>query len=527
MPAGGGIIQIAALGRQNDYINKDPNFTLFKTSHNKYTNFSEDFEWQDMNGVISFGAQKAPATISRYGDLITDVHLWVGLPPIRAPVNGAWNFRAAATPASGTPGTVGYIKAEPVQYWPAAAYWVNAVGYALIEEVALEIGSQDIDTLYSDYLFLWEELTQRPGARVREAVGRHEWSEDVENYMIEYAAKYRELFVQLPFFFNKYFLEKGLALPLISLTYHEIKIKVSFAKIDEIACVVVQHPDHPQYDSDDIEKWLLIDNNVNYSMATDQVAFPGRGLAQVSAIPINANTGNALQTTELVAKLLVTYIYLDAAERTTFSQADHEMLVTTIQRQQNSIATPGLMQDSLKLYFNHPSNFIMWVVRPHNYKTNQGRRRFSVGHKDRFDYSAKVPNPNMQWGDVVDPVSNATLKLNSHERWPENMSSQFFRVIQPQLKFENTPKAYLYVFCFSIAGGVWNPTSTLNFSRIEHTQLDLKYNNPSNKTVTTDMAKTVNDNVSGQIQPSDILIFVESFNLLVIKNGMGGLRFSN
>ena len=195
----------------------------------------------------------------------------------------------------------------------------------------------------------------------------------------------------------------------------------------------------------------------------------------MSPIPINKDTSNTLQTTELVAKLLVTYIYLDVEERNTFSQTDHEMLVTTLQRQQNSIATTGLPQDSLKLYFNHPSNFILWAVRPHNYKTNGGRRRYSIGHKDRFDYSAKIPLPGSDWGDIVDPITHATLKLNSHERWPENMSSNFFRTIQPQLKFENLPNSYLYVFCFSIAGGVWNPTSTLNFSRIEHTQLDLKY----------------------------------------------------
>ena len=490
MPAGGGIIQIAAIGRQNDYLNANPSFTLFRTSHNKYTNFSEDFEWQDMNGVVSFGAVKAPATISRYGDLITDVHLYVTLPGIRAPADGAWNLK---TPASGTPGDPAYV---PAEYYPAAAYWVNAVGYALIEEVSLEIGSQDIDTLYSDYLFLWEELTQRPGARVQETIGRHEWSEDVENFMVEFSSQSRELFIQIPFFFNKYFLEKGLALPLISLTYHEIKIKVTFAKIEDICCVVTKHALHPGYDSDDAEKWLLVENGASYA-----------GLPGASGIPTNISTGQALQTTQLVAKFLVTYIYLDVDERNTFSQADHEMVITTLQRQENTISTEGLTQDSLKLYFNHPSNFILWVVRPQNFKTNAGRRRFSVGHKDRFDYSAKVDNPAIRWGDVADPVTNATLKLNSHERWPDMMSSKFFRKVQPLLKFENTPTSYLYVFCFSIAGGVWNPTSTLNFSRIEHTQLDLKY-------------KT-------DIQRSDILIFVESYNLLVIKQGMGGLRFSN
>jgi hypothetical protein len=488
MPAGGGIIQIAAQGRQNDFINKDPNFTLFKTSHNKYTNFSEDYEWQDMNGVISFGAQKAPATISRYGDLITDVHLWVDLPPIKAPANGTWNIKPGKSHPS----------SNPADYYGAAAYWVNAVGYALIEEVSLEIGSQDIDTLYSDYLFLWEELTQRPGARIREAVGRFDYSETVEEDMVEFASKGRQLFIQIPFFFNKYFLEKGLALPLIALTYHEIKIKVSFAKIEDVCCIVVQHNDHPDYNEDDAEKWLLIENNVSYT----------GDLAAISPIPINGKTGALLQTTELVAKLLVTYIYLDVEERTTFTEQDHEMLVTTLQRQTNTIAVEGLSQDSLKLYFNHPSNFLLWVIRPHNYKKNEGRRRYSVGQKDRFDYSKKVANPALSWGDVADPITSSTLKLNSHERWPENMSASFFRIIQPQLKFENIPSSYLYVFVFGAAGGVWNPTSTLNFSRIEHTQLDLKYNNETTP-----------------IKPSDIILFVESYNLLVVKSGMASGKF--
>lgn len=491
MPAGGGIIQIAAQGRQNEVINAEPNFTLFKTSHNKYTNFSEDFEWQDFNGVVSFGAQKAPTTISRYGDLITDVHLWVSLPPIRPPADGLWNQKTPADPTATPPVAATYYK--------AAAYWVNAIGYALMEEVSLEIGSQDIDTLYSDYLFLWEELTQRPGARVRESVGRFEWTEGIETEMIEFASKQRDLFVQIPFFFNKYFLEKGLALPLISLTYHEIKIKISFAKIEDIACVVVQdHVLHPGYlaAAEQQGRWLLIENGVGYA-----------GLPGASAVPINDKTGAALQPTELVAKLLVTYIYLDINERTSFTTSGHEMLITILQRQLNSVATPGLTQDSLKLYFNHPSNFVLWVIRPRNYKTNAGRRRYSVGHKDMFDYSKKIDTPNTDWGLVEDAITNTTLKLNSHERWPENMPAHFFRVMQPQLKFENIPQSFLYVFCFSIAGGVWNPTSTLNFSRIEHTQLDLKY--------------------AANIEPSEIIIFVESYNLLVIQNGMGGLKFSN
>ena len=478
MPAGGGIIQIAAIGRQNDVINKNPNFTLFKTSHNKYTSFAEDFEWNDMNGVISFGAQKAPSTISRYGDLITDLHLWVSLPPLAAPMNGDWNAHIVNVP-DGSGGTT-----QQTQYYPSGAYWVNAIGYALINEITLEIGSQDIDTLYADYMFLWEELTQRPGARIRESIGRFDWSDTVEDDMIEFSSKKRDLFIQIPFFFNKYFLEKGLAIPLISLTYHEVKIKISFASVIDVTCVVKKTGEDENF----TDKWIL------------QESGP-------SSIPLNTNTGQPLMTTDLVAKLLVTYIYLDVDERNAFSQNDHEIVVTILQKQQNTIATSGMTQDSLKLYFNHPSNFLLWVVRPQNFKTNVGRRRYSVGYKDWFDYSAKIANTMLPFGDIADPISSATLKLNSHERWPEYMTSAFFRVIQPLLKFENVPSSYLYVFCFSIAGGVWNPTSTLNFSRIEHTQLDLKYNTSS----------------QNPIQISDIILFVESYNLLVVKQGMAGL----
>lgn len=482
MPAGGGIIQMAAVGRQNDHINRNPSFTLFKTAHNRYTSFAEDFEWNDMNGVISFGAQKAPSTVSRYGDLITDLHVYFELPGISAPPDGSWNAYTE-TDEEGTTVT---------RYYPKAAYWVNAIGYALIDEITLEIGSQDIDTLYSDYLFLWEELTQRPGARIRESVGRFDWSDTVESDMVEFSSQPRNLFVQVPFFFNKYFLEKGLAIPMVALTYHEIKIKISFAQIADVTCVALQKGNNENFR----DRWELV---------PDQV-------------PIHNAKRSPLTSGDLVAKLLVTYIYLDVEERNTFAQSEHEMLVTTLQRQQNTIATEGMTQDSLKLYFNHPSNFLLWVIRPQNWKTNAGRRRYSVGFKDRYDYTQKVVDETLPFGDVQDPITNATLKLNSHERWPENMSAAFFRVIQPQLKFENTPSAYLYVFCFSIAGGVWNPTSTLNFSRIEHTQLDLKYNNAAVVRGTT---------INNPIPPSDILIFVESYNLLVVKQGMGGLRFSN
>jgi len=460
MPAGGGIIQIAAQGRQNEFLNANPTFTLFKSTHNRYTNFAEDFEYNDFNGVASFSAQKCAATISRYGDLITDLFLWVQLPGIRPPADGDWNSYTETDPvldSNGNPTTDSngnVITQQVTKYYPTGAYWVNAVGYALIEEVSIEIGSQDIDTIWGEWAFIWEELTQRPGSRIRESIGKFQWSESVEEDMMEYSAQPRSLYIQLPFWFNKYFLEKGLALPLISLTYHEVKVKVTFSSVDNLTCVVKKTGENELFR----DKWYLVEQKPN-------------------SVPISKLTGNALQASDLVTKLLVCFIYLDTDERNAFSTTDQSYVITCMQKQTASIATTGLTGDSIKLYFNHPCNFLLWVARTLDWNRSTGRRRYSVGYKDRFDFSTKISNSNLPFDDVDDPITNATLKLNGHERWPEGQESSFFRVIQPLLKFENVPSSYIYVYCFAISGGAWNPNSTLNFSRIEHAQLDTKYQN--------------------------------------------------
>jgi hypothetical protein len=305
--------------------------------------------------------------------------------------------------------------------------------------------------------------------------------------MLEFAKQERTLLVQLPFFMSKYFLEKGLSLPLVALTFHEVRVKVTFASIADLTCVIKQTRENDDF----IDMWTLEE-------------------AGPASIPINRKTNAPLANNDLVASLLITYVYLDAAERDSFTSQEHEMLITTLQRQQNSVATTGLVQESIKLFFNHPSNFLLWTIRPQNWRTNAGRRRYSVGFKDRFDFSKRVASASFPYGDVADAIKSATLTLNSHPRWPENTPATFFRVTQPLLKFENIPSTHLYVFCFSIAGGVYQPTSTLNFSRVENAQLQLTYNNDGSP-----------------IPPSDVTFYVDAYNLLIVRAGMAGLRFSN
>ena len=423
--------------------------TLFKSQHKRYTNFAEDFEENDFSsGSVGFG-QKVSANVSRYGDLVSDVLLEVSLPAISA--------SATVLDASG----------NSVADANKAAYWVNAIGYAIISEVEIEIGGTEVDTLYAEWMFFWEELTQRPGARLGEQIGKFAYSADVEEDMIEFASQARTLYVPLPFWFNKYFMEHGLAIPLIALTYHEIKIKVTFRPLSECCAVVYKDTDATWGDY--------------WACAEDK-------------IPLNTATGSALAASDMDSRLLISYVYLDTEERQAFASVHHEYLISTVQRQMHSITSAGAASDQIKLFFNHPSNCLVWMVRPTAWMTS--RRRFSVGHKDRFDFSLKVDDSSVSmWGDITDPVSKASLTLNGHDRFPSQLPGLFFRQVQPQLKWPNTPSGFLYVFTFSALGGIWQPSSTLNMSRIDHVQLELKY--------------------GANIPTSDVFVFNEAYNLLV------------
>jgi len=422
MPAGGGVIQIAAVGRQNAHLNGNPDHTLFKTQHRRYTSFAEDLEYNDFSsGSVGFG-QKVSASISRYGDLVSDLMLEVKLPKIEAV--GAVAFAAAGV--------------------------VDASGDAVAEAygaVQIEIGGTEIDTLYPEWMYFWEEMTQRPGARLGEQIGKFSYSATVEDDMIEFASQDRCLYVPLQFWFNKYFMEHGLSIPLIALSYHEIRVRVTFRSIAELTVTVFEDPG------------TLLAPATPFLSSTDAVSV------------INSNTASTLVSADLEARLLVSYVYLDAEERNAFSSVEHEYLITTVQRQQHNITSDNTTSDQIKIFFNHPTNCLTWMVRPSAYLTS--KRRYSVGAKDMFDFSlatADAATAELPFGDVTDATKSASLTLNGHSRWPTDLPGLFFRQTVPVMKWTNASDGYMYVFNFSARSSP-NPT-TSSLSRRAWVELD-------------------------------------------------------
>ena len=278
---GGGLMQLVAYGAQDVYLSGNPQITFFKVVYRRHTNFSVEPIQQTWNGVGDFG-RTVTCNINRNGDLITNMYLVVEL-AAKTVTGGGWGY-------------------------------VNRLGNALVQMCKVEIGGSMIDTQYGDWLNVWYELTHKAG----QARGFARMIGDVpELKAINSDPKpYYVMYVPLQFWFNR---NNGLALPLIALQYHDVRITVQMQQAV---------------------------NCVNYLGST------------------------APSSTELPSMsdcyLLIDYVYLDSEERKRFAQASHEYLIEQLQFTGPELLTSN---SKLRLTFNHPSKYLVWCPHLQNYRT--------------------------------------------------------------------------------------------------------------------------------------------------------------
>ena len=268
---GGGLMQLVAYGAQDIYLSGNPQITFFKVVYRRHTNFSMESIEQTFNGTADFG-RKVTCTVSRNGDLINRMYLQVELPQSSVAYN-EW------------------------------------VGHQLVKSVEIEIGGQRIDKHYGDWLHIWNELTQTEGhkAGYAQMVGGSSVEGNGVSYDIEEGSA-RTLYIPLQFWFCR---NPGLALPLIALQYHEVKINIEFSTMDEVC----------------------------------------------------ASTGAQPQSGSFSAQLFVDYIYLDTDERRRFAQVSHEYLIEQLQFTGDETAN-----NKIKLNFNHPVKELVWVEKANDAK---------------------------------------------------------------------------------------------------------------------------------------------------------------
>merc|ERR1712070_1182784 len=131
------------------------------------------------------------------------------------------------------------------------------------------------------------------------------------------------LYIPLQFWYCR---NPGLALPLIALQYHEVRINMEFRNKEE--CYIV-----------------------NTSGANCCVQNCATGSTASSCICVPPLT---------YASLFVDYIYFDTDERRRFAQVSHEYLIEQLQFTGDESVTSTNVK--VKLNFNHPCKELVWVV---------------------------------------------------------------------------------------------------------------------------------------------------------------------
>ena len=445
---GGGLLQLVAYGAQDVYLTGNPQITFFKVAYRRHTNFALEAIEQTFNGSTTLGS-RVTCQITRNGDLINRVY-FVGTITNTNAVNNGDN-----TAVNNAIALVPYF------------------GLKLLKTIELEIGGQRIDKHYSEWLYIWNELSLPQGKRdgYKLMVGGDKYNRSI---ILEAQQSY-SVYVPLEFWFCR---NVGLALPLIALQYHEVKINIEFESSSN-----------------------MVDNDDNYSdkagLLTDY-----NGANTITGFKKNNELlGTVSSITLSNAALWVDYIFLDTDERRRFAQLSHEYLIEQLQFTGTDSVSGSSSSTSLKsirMNFNHPCKELIWVIKP-DAVTSGG-----IAAPYWNNFSTRNIDNNYIVG--RNPVSLAKIQLNGNDRFTERIG-EYFSLVQPYQHHENTPDVFnsgINVYSFAIKPEEHQPSGTLNMSRIDTAVLSL--------------ASTVN---------GTIYIYTVNYNVLRILSGMGGLAYSN
>ena len=552
---GGALMQLVAYGAQDVFLTGTPEITFWKVSYRRHTNFAMESIEQTFSGQADFG-RRVTCTISRNGDLCYRTYLQVTLPEINQPMVNA-----------GVGGATGMY-----------ARWLDYIGEQLIAQVEVEIGGQRIDRQYGDWMHIWNQLTmsaeqQRGYFKMIGNTTQLTYITDPNFAPVSgpcsanggpsqvcaprNALPETTLYIPLQFWFCR---NPGLALPLIALQYHEVKINLDIRPIGE--CL-----------------WAV--NSMNSTTA-----------ASVSAT-------QAYQQSLVAASLYVDYIFLDTDERRKMAQNPHEYLIEQLQFTGDE--SVGSSSNKIKLNFNHPCKELIWVVQPDanvdycssldstttlfktlgaqpfNYTDSidalpnaihafggptetEGSNGF-ITTSGLFQMAGAIDGPahstvsgewNYPVGATTDstgtyqpftqggttntsgsyvsdagtfvmaetaldmhcwgenPVVTAKLQLNGQDRFSEREGS-YFDVVQPWQHHTRAPDTGINVYSFALRPEEHQPSGSCNFSRIDNAVLQLVLS-----------SATVAGTATAKVR-----VYAVNYNVLRVMSGMAGVAYSN
>jgi len=425
MPGGGGLLQLVAQGKQDVFLTGNPQVTWFKMVYRRYTNFAIESQRLYFDGTPDFG-KRMTCLIPRRGDLLGPMLLEITLP------------------------TLTLTTGQMVPY-------VNSVGHAIIEEISIEIGEQEIDKQTGEWMEVWNQLTIPPGQRAAfdVMIGRVNGLNEPQSSNSPF-----KVYVPLQFWFNR---NPGQYLPLIALQYHPIRLNIKLRALQDLFYI-------------------------SSSLATVC------GSLQVNKVSLGD------------ISVWGDYIYLDTEERRRFVANSHEYLIEQIQYTMPISIPKDSLQQNIRLEFNHPIREFVWFV----------QRDIMVTNHEWFNFSSITSSDQAIARNML---ASAKLQVDGYDRFEER-DANYFRLVQPYQYHTNNPlQIYIYVYSFSLRPEDFQPTGSLNASRIDNMVLQLTMEPDSTAARGTPQYSPPRGNARARV-------YARNHNILRVVNGFGGLLFT-
>jgi len=129
----------------------------------------------------------------------------------------------------------------------------------------------------------------------------------------------------------------------------------------------------------------------------------------------------------------------------------------------------------------------------------------------------------------INPVYSAQLQLNGQDRFPIR-EGNYFNYVQPYQHFNSTPADGINVYSFAFHPLQFQPSGSVNLSRIDTTQLNINYLSAKQLNDATNItAGTVSNVPPVHFLNSDskLHVFDRNINIFRAITGLGGLAYAN
>lgn len=348
--------------------------------------------------------------------------------------------------------------------------YANAIGHSLIKSVAFKLGGYIIDTQTGDWLNIWKELTTKESQKqnYNKMIGQNPIN-GYHTYIGDASGNYDRNFDASG---NKDVGERTIITP----------FQFWFCKKSHNAVPTIALKNHQ------IEIELITRPSTELYVTRDN------GYTTFNSVTPTSMTINDMY-------ILCDYIFLDEVERNNFVHKNHDYLITQIQTYEENVPQASGTQvtsSTISFNFNNPVTELFWVV----------QRSDVSDYNEWFNYSNTLLYLNKNSTSIGAPIKTAKILFNSQDRTLE-LYENIYRRYETLRYHTSAPESYIYTYSFSLnPENTKQPSGTANLSKINSSQLYLTYNMDAGVDI-------------------KVKVFAINYNILRIRNGMGGILYQN